>query len=95
MEEQQLDQLEGTIEDIIFENSDSGYVVFEMFARALVGFWMVPVFGYWAGCIASPVAWFAACFFLIPAYQVVMHRLEGSRHGPAAARQEEMQLKKA
>ena len=69
--------------------------VFEMFARALVGFWMVPVFGYWAGCIASPVAWFAACFFLIPAYQVVMHRLEGSRHGPAAARQEEMQLKKA
>ena len=37
--------------------------VFEMFARGLVGFWMVPVFGYWAGCIASPVAWFAACFF--------------------------------
>ena len=30
MEEQQLDQLEGTIEDIIFENSDSGYVVFEL-----------------------------------------------------------------
>ena len=30
MEEQQLDQLEGSIEDIIFENSDSGYVVFEL-----------------------------------------------------------------
>ena len=51
--------------------------VFEMFARGLVGFWMVPVFGYWAGCIASPVAWFAACFFLLPAYHVVMRRLSG------------------
>ena len=30
MKEQQLDQLEGTIEDIIFENSDSGYVVFTL-----------------------------------------------------------------
>src|SRR5699024_10724657 len=30
MEDQQLEQLEGTIEDIIFENSDSGYVVFEL-----------------------------------------------------------------
>ena len=28
--------------------------VAEMFARAMVGFAMVPVFGYWAGCIASP-----------------------------------------
>ena len=30
MEDQQLEQIEGTIEDIIFENSDSGYVVFEL-----------------------------------------------------------------
>ena len=59
--------------------------VFEMFARALVGFWMVPVFGYWAGCIASPVAWFAACFFLIPAYQVVIRRLDKNRDGSQSA----------
>lgn len=59
--------------------------VFEMFARALVGFWMVPVFGYWAGCIASPVAWFAACFFLIPAYQVVIRRLDKTRGGSQSA----------
>ena len=51
--------------------------VFEMFARCLVVFWMVPVFGYWAGCIASPVAWFAACAFLVPAYHVVVRRLSG------------------
>ncbi len=30
MEEQQLEQLEGTVEDIIFENTDNGYVVFEL-----------------------------------------------------------------
>ena len=29
-QEQQLEQLEGTVEDIIFENSDSGYIVFEL-----------------------------------------------------------------
>ena len=69
--------------------------VFEMFARALVGFWMVPVWGYWAGCIASPVAWFAACFFLIPAYYMVMHRLEGRRNGPKAASRPEPRLRKA
>ncbi len=28
--EQELEQLEGTVEDIIFENSDSGYIVFEL-----------------------------------------------------------------
>ena len=55
--------------------------VAEMFARAMVGFAMVPVFGYWAGCIASPVAWLFACAFLLPAYHFVMARLEH----PAAA----------
>lgn len=50
--------------------------VAEMFARALVGFLGVPVWGYWAACIASPVAWIAACLFLIPAYFAVRKRLE-------------------
>ena len=53
--------------------------VFEMFARGLVGFYLVPVFGYWAGCIASPVAWFAACFFLMPAYHLALRRLSSAR----------------
>ena len=50
-----------------------------MFARGGVGFYLVPVFGYWAACIASPAAWFAACFFLLPAYHLVLRRLSGSR----------------
>ena len=35
-----------------------------------------PLWGYFAACIASPVAWFFACFFLIPAYFVVRKRLQ-------------------
>lgn len=42
--------------------------VFEMVARALVGFAFVPVFGYPAACFASPVAWIFADCFLFPAY---------------------------
>ena len=49
--------------------------VAEMVARALVGFVFVPIWGYFAACIANPVAWFFACFFLIPAYFVVRKKL--------------------
>lgn len=42
--------------------------VFEMVARALVGFAFVPIFGYPAACFASPVAWIFADCFLFPAY---------------------------
>ena len=49
--------------------------VAEMVARAMVGFWFVPLGGYFAACIANPVAWFFACFFLIPAYFAVRKRL--------------------
>ena len=49
--------------------------VAEMVARAMVGFWFVPLWGYFAACIANPVAWFFACFFLIPAYFAVRNRL--------------------
>ncbi|MDD6074239.1 MAG: MATE family efflux transporter [Clostridium sp.] len=40
----------------------------EMIARALVGFALVPVFGYIAICFASPLAWIFADAFLIPAF---------------------------
>lgn len=49
--------------------------VAEMVARALVGFVFVPIWNYFAACIANPVAWFFACFFLIPAYFVVRKKL--------------------
>ena len=60
--------------------------VAEMVARAMVGFWFVPLWGYFAACIANPVAWFFACFFLIPAYFAVRKRLTKEL---AAARMED------
>ena len=30
MAEQELEQIEGTVEDIIYENTDNGYTVFEI-----------------------------------------------------------------
>ena len=60
--------------------------VAEMIARAMVGFWFVPLWGYFAACIASPVAWFFACFFLIPAYFVVFRKLQKEKQQEAAAK---------
>ena len=53
--------------------------VAEMVARAMVGFLFVPLWGYFAACIANPVAWFFACFFLIPAYFVVRKKLTNEK----------------
>ncbi len=41
---------------------------FEMLARGLAGFILVPVFGFPAGCFANPLAWIFADLFLIPAF---------------------------
>ena len=49
--------------------------VCEMIARSVVGFWFVPVFGFTAACLASPVAWVLADLFLIPAYFLVIRYL--------------------
>lgn len=48
--------------------------VFEMAARALVGFAFVPQFGFLAACFASPVAWIFADVFLFPAYFHVLRK---------------------
>ena len=58
--------------------------VAEMIARAMVGFLFVPLWGYFAACIANPVAWFFACFFLIPAYIVVFRKLKREKARPHA-----------
>lgn len=50
--------------------------VSEMIARALAGFWLVPVFGFKAACFANPLAWVMADLFLIPAYLFIMKRVE-------------------
>ena len=58
--------------------------VAEMVARAMVGFWFVPLWGYFAACIANPVAWLFACFFLIPAYLAVRRKLQREKDLKAA-----------
>lgn len=50
--------------------------VCEMIARSLCGFVLVPVFGYTAVCLASPVAWIFADAFLLPAYKIVLNKLK-------------------
>lgn len=50
--------------------------VFEMIARTLVGFVLVPLFGFSAACFAHPAAWVAADVFLFPAYAYCKRRLE-------------------
>lgn len=56
--------------------------VCEMAARSLVGFCLVPVFGYAAVCFANPCAWVAADLFLIPAYMKVMKELRAKFYRP-------------
>ena len=41
---------------------------FEMLARGLMGFALVPLFGFRAVCFANPLAWVFADIFLIPAF---------------------------
>lgn len=47
---------------------------FEMLARGLAGFILVPVFGFPAVCFANPLAWIFADLFLIPAFFYVRQR---------------------
>lgn len=50
--------------------------VFEMVARVVVGKIFVPLFGFVAACVANPAAWVFANVFLIPAYFMVMKKVE-------------------
>ena len=42
--------------------------VFEMIARSIAGFGLVPAIGFTGVCLGSPIAWLMADAFLIPAY---------------------------
>lgn len=44
--------------------------VSEMIARMIIGFGLVPIFGYTAVCFANPLAWVMADLFLFPAFIV-------------------------
>lgn len=49
---------------------------FEMLARGLAGFVLVPLFGFRAVCFANPLAWVFADLFLIPAFFFVKKKAE-------------------
>lgn len=49
--------------------------VAEMVGRSIVGFGFVPIFGFTAACLASPIAWILADVFLIPAYRYCIRKL--------------------
>ena len=48
--------------------------IFEMIARALVGFVFVDMYGFTAACFANPAAWVAADIFLITAFILILRR---------------------
>ena len=48
---------------------------FEMLARGLAGFILVPFFGFSAVCYANPLAWVFADLFLIPAFFYVRRKV--------------------
>ena len=50
---------------------------FEMLARGLAGFVLVPMFGFSAVCFANPLAWIFADLFLVPAFFFVRKKAEG------------------
>lgn len=50
--------------------------VFEMIARTLAAWVLIPMFGFVGACFASPLAWIFADAFLIPAYFHVKKKLE-------------------
>lgn len=50
---------------------------FEMLARGLAGFVLVPCFGFIAVCYANPLAWILADLFLIPAFFYVRKTTAG------------------
>lgn len=47
----------------------------EMIARGIIGFILVPRYGFTLAVLASPMAWVMACMFLIPAYLYLKGRV--------------------
>ena len=59
--------------------------VFEMIARGLAGFLLVPLLGFTGVALGSPIAWIFADAFLIPAYFHVRRTVEAKLEGGKAA----------
>ena len=65
-----------TIQGLGFSKAAVFAGVFEMAARCIMGFVIVPMFGFTAVCFSNPAAWIAADIFLIPFYSHIMKKLE-------------------
>lgn len=78
-----------TIQGLGFTNFALFAGIFEMFARMLVAFVLVPAFGFRGASFANAAAWLAADLFLVPGYFRVMRILRaragagGTLRGPA------------
>lgn len=53
----------------------------EMLGRSLIAFVFVPMFGFWAACFASPIAWLFASFFLVPTCLACVQKLKRAHAG--------------
>lgn len=62
-----------------FSNSAMLGGVFELVARVVVGIFAVPALGFFAVCLANPVAWTMADMILVPLYIVLMRKLKGPK----------------
>lgn len=59
-----------------FSNSAMLGGVFELVARVVIGIFVVPALGFFAVCLANPVAWTMADMILVPLYFVLMRKLK-------------------
>lgn len=50
--------------------------LFELVARAVIGRFVVPIWGFKAACFAGPMAWVAAVVFLVPVFYIVYFKLK-------------------
>lgn len=65
---------------------------FEMIARGLAGFVLVPAFGFSAVCYANPLAWIFADLFLLPAFFYVRKKAAGIMERASQSTPESMSL---
>lgn len=65
-----------TLQGVGFSKAAMMAGVFELIARAAMGVFIVPRFGFNAVCLAHPSAWIMADIILIPMYLTLMRRLD-------------------
>ena len=70
-----------TVQGIGFSTRAIFSGVMEMFARGLVALYLIPQIGFSGVCLADPIAWLAADFYIIPTCLFVLHKVSASLGG--------------